>query len=92
MWAINSGADTANHGSVKALQSVGYVQTGMRYGGKTVHGQAHDAMTLLVVNPAPHLWNAFWGRPKSEIPAEFHEARKLTRAALKRAHGCVTFL
>lgn len=92
MWAINSGADTANFGSVKALQSVGYVQTGMRYGGKMVHGKAHDAMTLLVVNPAPNMWNAFWNRPKAEIPPEFHEARKVTRAALQQAHQFVTFL
>ena len=92
LLAINSHANVSNTGSNRALLSVGYVQTGVYYCSRTVHGQAQDVNDYLLPNPVTPFWNLFWNRPKSAIPPEFHEARKVTRAALTRAHQYVTFL
>lgn len=90
--AIDSGAVMDNHGSRRALRSVGYVPTGTTYHDGIVHGRITDTENLLMVNPSKGAWNYFWRRPQADIPTEFHEARLITRAALKRAREIVSFL
>lgn len=92
LLAIVSAAAAPNTGSRRALQGVGYVQTGISYSLDVFDGKPLDDVEYLLPNPADEAWRYFWRRPDTEIPEEFHEARKLTLAALERAHKAVTYL
>jgi RimJ/RimL family protein N-acetyltransferase len=92
LLAITSGANAPNVGSNRALQGVGYVQTGTVYCDGTVGGKPMDTNLYLMPNPEEEAWRYFWRRPEEDIPAAFHEARARTAATLERAATAVTFL
>ena len=92
LLAITSSVAVPNVGSNRALQGVGYVQTGSRYSLGVVDGRPVDSIEYLLPNPAEDAWRFFWRRPDDEIPAEFHEGRARAAAALKRAADAVTYL
>lgn len=88
--AIDSGADQANAGSIRALKRVGYVQTGIDYNRGYANGKICHGVKLLWVNPIEHVWNYFWA--DSKAPKQFLEGRKRALAALEWANKHVTFL
>jgi hypothetical protein len=92
LLAIVSGVAAPNTGSRRALQGLGYVQTGITYSLDVYDGKVLDDVEYLLPNPADEAWRYFWRRPDVDIPDEFHEARKVTLAALQRAHQAVTYL
>jgi RimJ/RimL family protein N-acetyltransferase len=92
LLAITSCANAPNVGSNRALQGVGYVQTGTTYGDGVVGGRPIDTNLYLMPNPAEEAWRYFWRRPEEEIPEVFREARARTQATLDRADTAVTFL
>jgi len=92
LLAIVSGVAAPNTGSSRALQGVGYVQTGISYSLDVLDGMVLDDVHYLLPNPADEAWRYFWRRPDVDIPEEFHEARKVTLAALQRAQQAVTYL
>lgn len=92
LLAITSMAYVPNEGSNRALQGVGYVKTGTRYGDAVVGGRTIDAHEYLLPNPSEEAWRYFWRRPEDEIPEEFKLGRALTLKTLERAEAAVTFL
>ena len=92
LLAITSAAAAANTGSNRALAGVGYVRTGTTYSGDVVGGRPMDGIEYLLPNADEEAWRYFWRRPDDEIPAEFHEARPIAAAALRRAEAAVRFL
>ena len=92
LLAITSSVAAPNVGSNRALQGVGYVQTGTRYSVGVVDGRAVDSIEYLLPNPAEEAWRYFWRRPDGDIPAEFHDGRTRTIATLKRAEEAVKYL
>lgn len=88
--AIDSGADQANVGSIRALKRVGYVQTGVDYNRGYANGKICHGVKLLWVNPVDHVWNYFWA--DSRAPKQFVEGRKRAQAALGWAANHVTLL
>lgn len=92
LLAVVSGVAAPNIGSRRALQGVGYVQTGVSYSLDVLDGKPLDDVHYLLPNPADEAWRYFWRRPDADIPEEFHEARKVTLAALQRAQQAVTYL
>ena len=92
LLAITSAAYVPNVGSNRALQGVGYVQTGMRYAESFVDGKPVDSVQYLLPNPIEEAWNYFWRRPDDEIPVEFRDARPTARKTLERAATAVSFL
>jgi RimJ/RimL family protein N-acetyltransferase len=92
LLAVVSSVAAPNTGSRRALQGIGYVQTGSRYSLGVVDGRPVDSIEYLLANPAEDAWRYFWRRPDTEIPAEFHDARPVTIRALERAEGAVRYL
>ena len=92
LLSVRSSVADANVGSTRALERVGYVQTGVSYSDGFVAGRAVDAFHYLLVNPSDEAWRYFWRRPDSAIPDEFHAARERTSAAIERAAAAVTCL
>jgi len=92
LLAITSGAFAPNEGSNRALQGVGYVQTGTAYCEVVVGGKPIDANVYLMPNPAEEAWRYFWRRPEDEIPEAFRLGRERTLATLERAQAAVSFL
>jgi RimJ/RimL family protein N-acetyltransferase len=90
--AITSAAYAPNIGSNRALQGVGYVQTGTNYGDLVVGGKMIDANVYLMPNPAEEAWRYFWRRPEEEIPEAFVAGRRRTLTTLERAAAAVRFL
>lgn len=88
--AIDSGADQANVGSIRALKRVGYVQTGVDYNRGYADGKICHGVKLLWVNPVDHIWNYFWA--DSRAPKQFIEGRKRAQATLDWANEHVEFL
>ncbi len=88
--AIDSGADQANVGSIRALKRVGYVQTGVDYNRGYANGKICHGVKLLWVNPVEHVWNYFWA--DSNPPKQFIEGRKRALAALDWASTHVVLL
>jgi len=88
--AIDSGADQANIGSIRALKRVGYVQSGVDYNRGYANGKICHGVKLLWVNPIEHVWNYFWA--DSIPPKQFIKGRKRAQYALSWADSHVTLL
>lgn len=88
--AIDSEVAYPNIGSYKALLGVGYTEVGTRYSGHFTNGKWHHIHQLTWVNPHKLAWDRFWDA--NEPTAEFVEARKRARKALRWAETNITFL
>jgi len=83
---ITSAVITPNIGSFKALQSVGYYQTGYVWGTNFINGKFMGQKNLQWIHPGhTHLFF------ENGIPQELKPALKLARKALKRAKKEVVF-
>lgn len=83
---ITSAVISPNIGSFKALQSVGYFQTGYVWGTNFINGKFRGVKHLQWINPK-HTRMFF----EDGIPQELKPALKLARKALKRAEKDVVF-
>jgi RimJ/RimL family protein N-acetyltransferase len=90
--AITSQAFSPNAGSNRALQGIGYVQTGTLYHEAIVNGKVVDSNVYLMPNPDEVSWRFFWRRPDTEIPQPFLDGRALAQRSMDRARAAVTFL
>ncbi|MCB9821639.1 GNAT family N-acetyltransferase [Candidatus Nomurabacteria bacterium] len=87
---IYSGVFGPNQGSAKALEQVGYVQTGVNRNEGMHQGQFLHHMHYECINPADWAWNAWWwdGSPGQK----WLEARERTQAALEWARANVIYV
>lgn len=90
LLAIDSSAMQVNHGSCRALLRGGYCLRGVYPHVRVVGGRVIHAQEFTLVNPSARAWNYFWG--SSKPPLEYVEARKLAKAAMKRAQQCVRYV
>ena len=86
---IYSGAYDANAGSSKALESVGYVQTGINRNAGMHAGRFLHHIHYECINPADWAWSAWWG--DDEPGEQWLAARERTEAALQWAAANVTY-
>lgn len=80
-YAIDSEYVDVNIGSGKALESVGYVESGRQYRAHFTNGRWYDLVSLSAYNPqtVTLLW------PNGDLPAEIQAGLKKTQAALEAA-------
>jgi RimJ/RimL family protein N-acetyltransferase len=92
MLALTSNVFSANAGSNRAVQGVGYVQTGTGYAEIIVGGKVLDTNHYLLPNPAEEPWRYFWRRPEEEIPQAMRDGREVAKRTMERARASVSFL
>lgn len=88
--AIDSEVMVANVASARAIQKVGYVETGTNYHRVFRAGAVRHSANYLWINPRKHAWNFFWGG--TAAPPEFRKAKPQALAALERAEREVSML